>query len=173
VTPSCSARSVIDFARPLSIWRQWCARTKAFVSPPAWYCALWLSLEGEAERGACLPFGCARLRHRVGTIEKEDSYFFVRLRADIDTAVNAISRFVPVYLAAFEVEPSALTAIGVLDREDTTTQDHRHPMERVVMPRGRLTRRQAQSAHERCPTTMQHFLDHGSFSPKSCTRFVR
>jgi hypothetical protein len=45
------------------------------------------------------------------------------LRADIDTAVNAISRFIPVYLAAFEFEPSALTAIAVLDRQDTTTQD--------------------------------------------------
>jgi hypothetical protein len=95
------------------------------------------------------------------------------LRADIDTAVNAISRFIPVYLAAFEFEPSALTAIAVLDRQDTTTQDQRCSMERVVMPRGRLTRRQAQSAHERCPTTVQHFLDHRSFSVNSCTRFVR
>ena len=83
------------------------------------------------------------------------------LRADIDTAVNAISRFIPAYLAAFEFGPSALTAIAVLDCQDTAMEDHRDPMERVVMPRGRFTRLQAQSSHERCTTTVQHFLGHG------------
>jgi hypothetical protein len=162
----------MDFACPLSIRRRRRADEGLRLSP-AWESALWLSLEGASRARRLLPFRCARLRHRVGTIEKEDGYFLVRLRADIDTAVNAISRFVPVYLAAFEFEPRVLTAIAVLDRQHTTTQNHCYPMERVVMPRGRLTRRQAQSAHECCPTTVQHFLNHRSLSVNSCARFVQ
>jgi hypothetical protein len=55
-----------------------------------------------------LPSLLARLRHGIGTVEKEHRDLLVRLLTDVDAAVNAVGRLIPVDLARRDLEPLAL-----------------------------------------------------------------
>ena len=85
---------------------------------------------------------CDRLRHRVGTIKEEDCNLLVPLMADIDGAVDAGARLVPIRLASRHLDAMGLPTITGLDREDIATHDHRDPMVRVTVPRCSFARRQ-------------------------------
>jgi hypothetical protein len=123
-------------------------------------CALRLSLEGASRPRHLATFRMHEAEAPGRDGRERKMTILVRLRADIDSAVDAISRFVPVYLAGFEFELSALNAIAVLNR-----QKHCHAGPPLSDGTGRdatgcLTGRQAQWAHEGCPTTVQHLLGH-------------
>ncbi len=74
-------------------------------------------------------------------VEKEDCDFLVELFTDIDTAVKALGRLVPIDLPRSNLDPLALTPIAIFDGEGIAVQDHRDPMIWITMPGQRLARR--------------------------------
>lgn len=56
-----------------------------------------------------------RLRHCVRTVEKEDGNLLVGLLTDIDTAVDALGRLIPINLPRRDRDVLALTPIAVFE----------------------------------------------------------
>jgi hypothetical protein len=101
-----------------------------------------------------------RLRLCARVIEEEDGDLLVRLLTHIDTAVNPIRRLVPVRLPSGDIKVIALATISVFDGECIASEDHRHPMKWITVPRHRLAGREAQPTDERCSTLEESFLCH-------------
>jgi len=57
-------------------------------------------------------------------VQEEDCNLFVRLLANIHSAVNAASRLVPAHLPRRNLQAMTLTSVAVFDSEGITGQDH-------------------------------------------------
>ena len=79
-----------------------------------------------------------RLRHGVRAVEQEDRDLFVGLLADVHSAVNSVGWLLPVNLFRRDLNALALAAVTVLNGEEIASQDQRHSMKWIAMPRHSL-----------------------------------
>jgi hypothetical protein len=87
-------------------------------------------------------------------IEEKNRDLFIRLCADVDTAVNQIGWFIPIYLSGHDRDMLALKPITEFNGYHRALQYHRDAMERVTMPGHGFTRLELQTADE-CISTAQ------------------
>ena len=67
-------------------------------------------------------------------VEKEDGYFLVGLRPNIDSPVDPRGRLVPIDLPRCNREPLLLTSIQVVQGQGIAAQYNCNPVERIAVP---------------------------------------
>jgi hypothetical protein len=94
-------------------------------------------------------------------VEKEDGDLLIRLLAHVDASMNTLRRFVPTRLPRTDLEPFAVAAIAVFDREGIAPQDHGHPMKWVTVPVHGLARGETQATNKGRSALKESFVRHG------------
>ena len=79
-----------------------------------------------------------RLRHCVWAVEPEDCNLLVGLLTDIHRPMNTGARLFPLDLSRRDLNALALAAVTVLNGEEIASQDQRHSMKWIAMPRHSL-----------------------------------
>jgi hypothetical protein len=102
----------------------------------------------------------SRLRHRIGTVKKEDRNLVVWLVADVDGPMNSGGGLVPIGLAGADLDANGVAAIAVLDCQGIAVHHNSHPVERVAVPPGGFARLEAQSTNEAGSALVEYLLDH-------------
>jgi hypothetical protein len=74
------------------------------------------------------------LWHRVRAIKKKSDNLLEELRADVDSAVNAIAGLRPIHFANRDLPWQSLSAIAELDVEKIPAEDHRHSVKGIAVP---------------------------------------
>jgi hypothetical protein len=92
--------------------------------------------------------------------EEEDGDLFVRLAAEINSAMNSITWLIPVDLPGRDFNMLFGMPVTKFDTENLTLKDYRHTMKRITVPPCSLTMCENQSPHYRRLTVMKDFLDH-------------
>ena len=91
-------------------------------------------------------------------------------RADVDTAMDAVARLVPVDLPRRHREAGELGPVAGFDREDVAGEHDRDTVERVAMPVHRLARPEPQPADEHRSTPEELLLGHRTESGTPAAR---
>src|SRR5262249_30421269 len=81
------------------------------------------------------------------------------LLADVDAAMQAIGRRVPIDLPGHD-RVTLRRAVPVLDRQGITRHNHRDPMKGIAVPGSRLTGSEAQPADENAIAVVEDFVEH-------------
>ena len=101
-----------------------------------------------------------RLRNSVRAVEKEDRDLLVGLSADIHAPMNPFGGLVPIDLSRLELEAIRWPPVAVFDCQRIASENHRHAVKRIAMPRHGLPRRETETANENCSMLVQRLLDH-------------
>jgi len=98
------------------------------------------------------------LRLGVGTIKEKRYDLFEDLLTNVYSAVDMIGGFHPIHLTHGDFPGHGFSAITELDVYQVAAEDYSHAVKRIVVPRGRLARRQPLSPYQVVTAMMQHFL---------------
>src|SRR5215469_18203535 len=99
-----------------------------------------------------------RLWHRVRTIQKKGYDLLEHFLPHIHLTVDAVAWLRPIHFAYRDLPRQGFSPIAELDVEQIPAQDHRHPMIRIAMPRGRLPWQQPLSPDQVISAMVQHLL---------------
>ena len=102
----------------------------------------------------------SRLRLGIWTVEKENRNLLIRTLSDIHRSMNAGARLLPLDLSRSDLNALAVASITVLNREGIASQDHRHSLKRIAMPRHSLAGSKAQTPHHRGSVVEEDFVNH-------------
>jgi hypothetical protein len=81
-----------------------------------------------------------RLRNVVWVGEKKDRDLFIWDPPNIDRAVNAVTRLIPIDLSGRERHTHACAAVAELDRQGLAFEDKRNALNRISVPSCGLAR---------------------------------
>lgn len=102
----------------------------------------------------------SRLRNVVWMGEEKDRDLFIWDAPNIDRAVNAVTRLIPIDLSGCDRRTHAGATVAELDGQGLAFEDNRNAVKRIYVPSCGFAGCEDHPTYKRSPTMMKRLFDH-------------